>query len=457
MRCEIRVMIVGAGTGGLCLAHGLKKAGVSVRVFERDRTRRDGLQGYRVGISPAGSYAMKQCLPPELFDVFVATCARAPRYFNMLTEKMDELLSMDVGETADAVDSEKSVSRMTLRQVLLTGLEDVVEFDKRFARYEENADGTVTAFFEDGTSATADVLVGADGAGSKLRKQRLPHAKMEETGIVSLGGKVPLTPETRALISNKVFQGISLLMAPKGMGGIVHVMEFKWDRSGVKNGIGGNDAELIRQWPGMLYDNTQDYILWGLWAARRHFPRSPEGLSPQETIAVAEEMTRGWSPNLRRLIELTDLSTTLSINIRTSVPLDPWKTSNVTLLGDAVHTMTPGRGVGANTALEDAALLCKRLVEVRDGRKEMLHALHEYEAEMLQYSRVAVLESRKQMDARDPIHRPVVGRVLLAAMRTSMRIVNAVPTLKNKMRDSELKLRKIKEQAVVVHHAELKV
>ncbi len=107
---------------------------MSVRVFERDRTRRDGLQGYRVGISPAGSYAMKQCLSAELFDVFVATCARAPRYFNMLTEKMDELLSMDVGETADAVDSEKSVSRMTLRQVLLTGLEDVVEFDKRFVR-----------------------------------------------------------------------------------------------------------------------------------------------------------------------------------------------------------------------------------------------------------------------------------------------------------------------------------
>lgn len=455
MRCEIRVVIVGAGTGGLCLAHGLKRAGVNVRVFERDRTRRDGLHGYRVGISPAGSYAMKQCLPPELFDVFVATCARAPRYFNMLTEKMTELLSMDVGDAADAVDSEKSVSRMTLRQVLLTGLEDFVEFDKRFVRYEENTDGTVTAFFEDGTCATADVLVGADGAGSKLRKQRLPHAKMEETGIVSLGGKVPLTPETRALISEKVFHGISLLMAPKGMGGILHVMEFKWDRSGVKNGIGGNDAELIRQWPGMLYDNTQDYILWGLWAARRHFPKPPEGLSPHETIVLAQEMTQSWSPNLRRLIELTDLSTTLSINIRTSVPLDPWKTSNVTLLGDAVHTMTPGRGVGANTALEDAALLCKRLVEVRDGEKEMLKALREYEAEMLRYSRVAVLESRKQMDARDPIHRPVIGRILLAVMRTSMRIVNAIPLLKNKMRDSQLRLRKIKDQTTLGQQTQL--
>ena len=54
----LHVMIIGAGTGGLCLAHGLKRAGISVRVYERDRTRRDGLQGYRVGISPAGSYVL---------------------------------------------------------------------------------------------------------------------------------------------------------------------------------------------------------------------------------------------------------------------------------------------------------------------------------------------------------------------------------------------------------------
>lgn len=442
---SLRVMIIGAGTGGLCLAHGLKRAGISVRVFERDRTRRDGLYGYRVGISPAGSYAMKKCLPPELFDLFVATCARTPRYFNMLTEQMSELVSVDVTGTGDPVNSEKSVSRMTLRQVLLTGLEDIVEFDKKFESYAYNTNGTVTAFFEDGSSATADVMVGADGAGSRVRKQRLPNAKMEETGILSVGGKVAMTEESRSLLSEKVFQGISLIMAPKGYGAILHVMEFKWDREGVKASVGGNDAALISQWPGMLYDNTRDYIMWGVWGARQRLPQDPMKLTQSQQLAMAKEMVKGWHLNLRRLVDLTDPSTVLSVNIRTSVPPEPWSSSCVTLLGDAIHTMTPGRGVGANTALRDAELLCRKLIEVRDGKTELIAALHAYEAEMLEYSKDAVIDSRKQMDANDPIHKPVLGRILLAGMRTGLRVVNAVPALKRKMRQKQMRLREIKE------------
>jgi 2-polyprenyl-6-methoxyphenol hydroxylase-like FAD-dependent oxidoreductase len=55
----INVIIVGAGTGGLCLAQGLKGAGIGVGVYERDRTRRDCLQGYRVGIDADGKRALR--------------------------------------------------------------------------------------------------------------------------------------------------------------------------------------------------------------------------------------------------------------------------------------------------------------------------------------------------------------------------------------------------------------
>jgi 2-polyprenyl-6-methoxyphenol hydroxylase-like FAD-dependent oxidoreductase len=441
----LHVMIIGAGTGGLCLAHGLKRAGIRVTVYERDRTRKDGLQGYRVGISPAGSYALSQCLPPELYDLFVATCARPPQYFNMLTEQMSELLSMERFSGGDDVNSEKSVSRMTLRQVLLTGLEDVVVFDKKFSHYEHYSDGRVIVSFEDGTQAIGDVLVGADGAGSRLRKQRLPHARMEETGILSIAGKLPLTEKSRVLISDKVFNGVSLVMAPKGYGAIIHVMEFKWDRAGVKSDVGGNDSELISHWPGMLYDNTRDYIMWGVWGARQNLPADPTTLSVEQQLDLAREMTKNWHPNMRRLIDLTDPSTVFPVNVRTSVPLEPWETSNVTLLGDAVHTMTPGRGVGANTALRDAALLSKRLVEVENGRKPLIEALHEYELEMLTYSKDAVLESRKQMDARSISHKPVLGRMQLAVARAGMRLVNSVPLLKRKMLEQQMHLRKVEQ------------
>jgi hypothetical protein len=265
---SLRVIIVGAGTGGLCLAQGLKRAGIDVAVYERDRTRRDGLQGYRVGIDPDGSRALHACLPPELFETFVATCARPPRYFSMLTEQLAEVLCLEERRPTDPIDSEKPVSRMTLRQVLLTGVEDVVSFDRAFTHYEHRPDGRVTAFFEDGSSATGDVLVAADGSNSRVRRQYLPHTALVDSGLLGITAKVPLTEGTERLLPDKVFHGVSMVFAPKGYSCILHVMEFPWDTDGrVKDGIGGSDADLLETWPGLLYDNTRDYIMWGFAAA----------------------------------------------------------------------------------------------------------------------------------------------------------------------------------------------
>ncbi len=223
----MHVLIIGAGTGGLALAHALKRAGIDVSVFERDLVPNADTGGYRVGISPAGSRALRACVPPENYDLFVATCARAPRYFNMLTEQLSEVLCFELrGAAADALDSEKNVIRKTLRRVLLTGLEDNVSFGKGLVSYAHDPGGTVTARFEDGSCATGDVLIGADGSGSAVRKQRLPEARLEDTGIASLGGKLPMTAESKALLSDKMFYGMSMIMAPKGFGGIIHSLEF---------------------------------------------------------------------------------------------------------------------------------------------------------------------------------------------------------------------------------------
>jgi len=437
----MKVLVIGGGTGGLALAHGLKRAGIGVTVFERDAVRTDGLHGYRVGIDPDGSRALHALLPKDLYDTFVATKARDPKYFNMLTEDLKEVLSMEIPASTDPVESEKSISRMTLRQVLLTGLDDIVEFGKEFTRFEQHGE-QVTAYFADGTSATGDLLVAADGSGSRVRRQYLPQAKTEETGIVAIAGKLPITAESAKLVPPKVFEGISIVTAPRGFACILHVMEFQWDRDGhVKSGIGGNTEELIRRWPGLQFDNTRDYINWGLSATRDKLPANIMELSGRELIKVALDVTPGWHPNLRRLFELTDPGTCFPVNIWTSVPLDPWKTTNVTLLGDAIHTMTPGRGVGANTALRDAVNLCRALIDVRDGRQELIPAVNEYEAKMIEYGFDAVIKSRAQMTSTDPVHKPVVGRVALAGMRTAMRTVNHLPPVKRRMRDSMLAYR----------------
>jgi 2-polyprenyl-6-methoxyphenol hydroxylase-like FAD-dependent oxidoreductase len=437
-----RVLVIGAGTGGLALAQGLVRAGIDVRVFERDALRTDGLHGYRVGIDPDGSRALHALLPPDLYDTFVATCARAPRWFNILTEQLQEVLALEIPVEDDPVESEKSVSRMTLRQVLMTGLEDVITFGKEFTGFARHADGTITAHFVDGSSATGDLLVGADGAGSRVRRQHLPQARQEQTGIIAIAGKLPITEECAALVPPRVFQGISMIQAPKGYFCILHVMEFKWDRSGkIKTGIGGSDAELIRGWPGLQFDNTRDYINWGFSASTDKFPADVMQRRGDDLAQLVREMTPDWHPSLRRLFELTDPSTCFPVNIKTSVPVNPWPASNVTLIGDAIHTMTPGRGVGANTALRDAVLLCARIIDVAEGRIDIVEAVKRYETKMIKYGFDAVLKSREQMTADAPVHKPVIGRLVLGLLRTALRVTNHVRPLKERMARSMLQYR----------------
>ncbi len=432
----LKVLIIGAGTGGASLAHALKQAGIEVAVFERDRTRNSGREGYRVGISPNGSRALHECLPADLYDLFVATCAHPPRYFNMLTEQLKETISLggsDLPLGDDPIESEKTVNRSTLRQVLYTGLEEVLHFDKKFTHYERQPDGTITAYFEDGSSANGDVLVGADGTGSRVRKQYLPQATFEDSGMLSMGGKLPMSAQARALLTPKILAGMSMIFAPKGYGLILHVVKFNWDQNGAKPGTTPHDAELLNRWPGRAHEHPDDYIGWGFWAAKQHFPIDPLTLDGADLIKLTLNMVEDWHPNLHKLIAMSDPATVYPINIRTSVPLAPWPASNVTLLGDAIHTMTPGRGAGANTALRDAALLCRKFVAVHNGETPLLQAIGDYEVAMRDYGFAAVIESRAQMDGNGAINKPVIGDLILHTMRAGMVVANNVPPLKRRM------------------------
>lgn len=430
------ILVIGAGTGGLALAHAVIKASteVTIAVYERDRTRTDGLFGYRVGISPEGSRSLAACLPPDLFETFKRTTAITPDWFNMITEQYQELLSINGFSKAadDGIGEERSVSRMTMRQLLLTGLKDVVHFDKHFTHFSTNEDGTVTAFFKDGTTAVGDVLVGADGTGSPVRRQYLPHAVLKDSGLYGITAKVDLNEETKALLPPKALRGVTMVNGPQGESCIIHVMEFPWDHSGqLKSNIGGNDEELLRRWPGRNFDNTRDYILLGFGGHHQRLPEDIMSLDGRKLHALLLDLTASWHPDIRKLFEMSDPMTSFPINIRTSEKVEPWESTNVTLIGDAIHTMTPGLGVGANTALLDAQILAECLVRSVQGQADLVSAVAEYEKQMHSYAWGRVEKSLERFNKDDAVYQTgLKGTIANMMMRTGMRVVNALPPLK---------------------------
>ncbi|MFC4535833.1 FAD-dependent oxidoreductase [Sphaerisporangium dianthi] len=415
---SLRIAVIGGGVGGLCLAQGLHKAGADVTVHERDRTPGDRLQGYRVHIDPNGARALHDCLPPRLWETFVATTGARGQGLAFLTEQLEELLLLPVPPSGDPVDDHHSVSRITLRQILLSGLEEVVRFGKTFERYEREPGGRTRLFFQDGSSDVADIVVGADGGNSRVRKQYLPHARRVDTGIIGIAGKFALTPDTRDMIHPGLYQRANSVIPPKGAGLFCAPHDLGEGPEPPYGEIGGTDRE------GALYDNTGSYVLWAFAARNERYPRNMAELPGEELRGTVAGLMSTWHPDLRRLVTMSHPDTVSLLPIRTSVPVGPWPATTITLLGDAVHSMTPMRGVGANTALRDAHLLCRALT----GGRDPVEAIAAYEAEMREYGFAAVRDSMRAA-------RQFVGGGTLARLgfKTFLRTARRYPAFRRKV------------------------
>lgn len=412
------VMIIGGGIGGLCLAQGLRQAGVAVTVYERTRTRTDWLQGYRIHINPNGSRALRACLPAANWQAFLDTVSVDGGGFAFTTEQLTDLVRFTADEivpTGGPDERHYGVSRISLREVLLTGMDDVIRLGKEFTHYETTADGRVTAHFADGSTATADVLIGADGANSRVRRQLLPHARRIDTGIVAVAGKYRLDGATLP----RVLTHDANLVIPKGRGSLFTAV---WhpDRRVVMPADDAPDDFLL--------NNTVPFVLWGFSDAAAALPGGVESLCGADLQRLVLARTTSWAPALRDLIAGSDPQTVNAIRIRSATPVNAWQTGPVTLLGDAIHNMTPMAGIGANTALRDAELLSRRLADVAASRSALLPALHDYERQMLDYGFAAVKQSLR--NARQAGSGSRLGR---AAVRTMMRTVGAVPPLRRRM------------------------
>ncbi|SFQ50282.1 FAD-dependent oxidoreductase [Amycolatopsis rubida] len=411
---KIKVAVVGGGTGGLCLAHGLARAGVEVAVYERSRTRTERLQGYRVHIAPMGSAALHECLPAEAWERFLATTGESKGVFGFVTEQMRELAVLDAPPSGDPAAAHHSASRISMHQVLSSGLDDVLWHGKEFVRYETGPKG-VGLHFADGTTAEADLVVGADGANSRVRAQLLPHAKRADTGIRTVIGKFPLNAESVRQLPERLATAPTYVLPPAGSGMFTAPHEFP--------AASANDESAALD--PVLFDNTGSYVMWSYGAKAGLFPGDLAELAAPALRSLMLERIRGWHPAFSRLVRDSPDGTVSMLPIRTSVPVREWEPGPVTLLGDAVHSMTPFRGIGANIALRDAQVLCRNLS--RGG--DVTAAVADYERQMRKYAYPQVRGSLRSAG-----QFVTESRFSRRAMRASMTVLGAGLSLRRKLR-----------------------
>lgn len=376
------VIVIGAGLGGLTLAQGLRRAGVDVRVYEQDRGAHARFQGYRIGLRGPGRRALASCLPERLHPLLDATTGDISGPGLVVDDQLREL-----GRGPGFDEETRVVDRHVLRHLLLAGLGDRVHFGRRLARYEEDGD-SVRAVFEHGGTAAGEVLVGADGGGSAVRRQLLPGVRLVESDLCGALGRTTLTERFAHLVP-----GAGTMV--KGRGTTLMLGRMPFPRPPAEAA-----AELA---PDVALPAAESYLRWVLLVPSDHPAARPgsaarPGAERPDARRVVLELIDGWHPDLVELIRAGDADN--SIVGRAMVmerPVEPWPQGRVTLLGDAAHLMLATGGSGANTALADAELLRRILVEVAAGRRSTAAALDEYQADLLGRGNAAVRESKEAL------------------------------------------------------------
>jgi 2-polyprenyl-6-methoxyphenol hydroxylase-like FAD-dependent oxidoreductase len=377
----LRVLVAGAGLGGLCLAQGLRGAGVDVRVLERDATPDTRGQGHRLRINDDGVDALSRCLPDDLFQLFRATTNPPyPPYGVAFDHHLEQVASLADGlPTADRQRLSTAANRGTLRQLLLAGLgEGTVQFGREVVSVRQTPSG-VAAELADGSTATGDVLVAADGINSAVRAQLLPEAKLVDTGLRSIYGRAILDDHLLEVLPDRLLRGSPRVTGP---GGVTLAL-------GAFQPCEPPQRAAARIAPYARLSHVPPYMKWGLVG-----PTSILDLTRSANLyETALRMAAGWHPALVELIRCADPPSVFALSIRGALPVDPWPTSRVTFLGDAIHATTPAGGTGANVAFRDAALLAGYLTAADRGFLDLLDAIGRYEDRMRDYGFAAATRS----------------------------------------------------------------
>ena len=346
------ITIIGAGLGGLILARVLQVHGIQATVYEADPSPSARTQGGMLDIHEYnGQLALKAAGLYEEFRSIIHAGGEASR----VVDPQGKIL---LDQPDDGGAGRPEVPRGELRRILLESLpEGTVQWGRKLMTIQWLSDGQHKLTFADGSSTTASLVVGADGAWSKVRPL-LSDAKPEYAGTSIVETYLTDADARHPATAKAVGSGALYALTP-GKGIVAHREP---------NGVLHTYVALTR--PQAFFDNID-------------FASSEAAKS-----SVAAELD-GWAPELTALI--TGGETAPVLRQIHALPLGHrWqRVPGVTLLGDAAH-LAPPDGEGANLAMFDGAELGKAIAAHGD---DVEAALNEFEEAMFTRSASAGVEA----------------------------------------------------------------
>jgi 2-polyprenyl-6-methoxyphenol hydroxylase-like FAD-dependent oxidoreductase len=326
MKTTPRIAVIGAGPGGLTCARVLQRHGIDVAVYDRDDSAADRNQGGTLDLhADSGQIAMSAA---GLLDEFFALARPEGQAKKILTRDGRVLLNHTPSDDEDAA---PEIDRGQLRALLADSLEPgTVHWGHSLTTATANGDGTHSLAFENGTQVVADLVIGADGAWSRVR---------------------PLMSDVVPF-----YTGVTFVEA--------HFDNVETDHPAIAELVGDGHVFATGDNKGVIGQRNSNEHIRGYIALRTDLDWH-KGIDLADTAAVRAallEKFAGWDERLLAMITDNDGP---YVNRPLYVLPSPhtWPhTPGATLLGDAAHLMSPFGGLGANLAMLDASELALAVV-----------------------------------------------------------------------------------------------